>query len=92
MKNVNRGEIRKLVFGSNPKDALGCSVGFTSPISELTVTKIIHDKDYLSNTGNEKFLVLVQNKHKIEFVWKEIIGIGVVIEYADPKGEPINII
>lgn len=92
MNSVVRGTIRKLVFGSNPKDALGSSVGFHSPTTGLTVTKILHDTDYLLQTGKEKFLVLVTNKEKIEFVWKEIIAIGVVVEYDDPKGQPINII
>lgn len=92
MENVTRGKIRKLIFGNNPKDALGSSVGFKSPATGLTVTKILHDSNYLSETGREKFLVLVKNTENVEFVWKEIINIGVVVEYDDPKGDPINII
>lgn len=89
MSNTVRGSIRKITLGPNPRDAKAVSVGGPGGM-DGTVTQILRDANYFIQTGKEKFLVFIKNKSGVEHIWNEIIDIPVVIEYSDPKSEPIN--
>jgi hypothetical protein len=81
-----RGKIRKITVGPDPINAMACAIDLI--VRGLRVVEIVHDKNYLNKTGREKILVIVENKDKIRFIWKEFVDVPFTLEYGDPEGAP----
>lgn len=90
MDPIIRGNIRKLTLGTDPINAKAVGVGTYIRGLDSTIVEILRDNNYFIQTSKEKFLVYIENSQKIKYLWNEIIDVPVVIEYSDPKADPVN--
>ena len=72
------GLIRKIVLGSNPKDAMAYYVGMRAGSGE--VTAIVHDDAYLHKFSSSRYLVYIQTEDGV-VLWKAIESLPCVVEY-----------
>lgn len=87
-----RGRIRKITVGTNPKDgkAIVADRIFNIDGHDSKVVDIIKDTNFFKQTGKEKFLIIMLNDKKIKYVWGEITDMPTWVEYGDPQSEPIR--
>lgn len=83
------GIIRKIIFGTNPKDGKALVNGQYIETRKAKVVDIIKDTNYFKQTGKEKFYVILENKEKVRFTWQEITDVPTTVEYGDPGEQPI---
>lgn len=90
-EGIVRGKIRKITIGQNPMATKAVAIDSPAVINKSVVVEILQDKNYLAEFGIEKYLCIAENKQGIRYIWNEVIGLPVVVEYFDPKDEPVNI-
>lgn len=70
--------IRKIIIGSNPKDAMAYVVGHE--INGSIIKQIELDERTLALTGRSEYLIYIQNSEGV-MPWKRIEGLPVIVEY-----------
>jgi len=95
MENVSKGAIRKITVGVDPLKngkAYAIKSEFDLAGQRCTIVNIVHDMNYFHKTGREKYAVYMRNSSNNVFVWIEIIDEPVIVEYYDPKENPMNLV
>jgi len=72
------GLVRKIVLGSNPKDAMAYYVGMRAGNGE--VSAIVHDEMYLHKFNKSRYLVYIQTEDGV-VLWKAVEELPCIIEY-----------
>lgn len=80
--------IRKIIIGVNPKDAMAVEVGHThnTPDGRITITDIVRNENNYYFFGSIMYQVYAMREGgKDKFVWKSIENVPVVVESFIPK-------
>jgi len=76
--------IRKIIIGTNPKDAMSYYIGMT--VNGSTIVQIELDERHLALRNATAYMVYIKNDEGV-MPWKRIEGMPVLIEYdCDFKG------
>ena len=85
---IIRGKILKVTIGPDPKNGLAFMVN--QRYRTFEITDIALDKNFLQEHGKEKILIIAKNDQGVEWIWKELVGIPYMLDYFDPKDQPVN--
>jgi hypothetical protein len=71
--------IRKIIIGQNPKDAMAYYIGM--PVGASKIDAIILDEEALVRYQIRRYRIYINNSEDGTMLWKDIVGMPVVIEY-----------
>jgi hypothetical protein len=71
--------IRKIIIGTNPKDAMAYYVG--QKAGDSVIDSIIQDERCFAKYGIRRYLVYIYNKDEGTMLWKTVDNMPVLIEH-----------
>ena len=71
--------IRKIIIGTNPKDAMAYYVGQRA--GESVIDSIVQDEGCFVKYGIRRYLVYIYNKDEGTMLWKTVDNMPVLIEH-----------
>lgn len=91
MSEYAKGRIFKLSIGNDLKNYF--VLGFDNKEIDSIIVDIIEDTNYLMKNGVNKYLIIVEDKKKVKWLWTEVVGLPHMIQHAKPiNGQQENII
>ena len=73
------GLIRKIVVGTDPKDAMAYYVGMRAGAGR--VSTIVQDERHLAKYGRNRYLVYMEDEDSIQTLWKAIDDMPCMLEF-----------